>query len=327
MKIKKELIILAAIILVLVLYLMFRNQDKVQYQIPKIPEIAKNDISKIEISKREGDLLINKKDNTWRISPQEYLLDKTKIDNMLEIIGDLTLDSLVSESKNYFQYDLVDDKRISIKAWNGDTLVREFDIGKVGPSYQHTFIKLKDDYRVFLARQSFRSRFDQTVDDLRDKTVLTFEKTEILGIDITTGGKSLNLMRNEIPQEATDEEKTDEQKKEPPVMETIWQTATGEKKEKAKIDQILADFVNLKCDSYIDQQTKEDFKDPIYTIQFKGIKDYTLSIFAKMESDANNYPAISSENDYPFSLPEWRVKDIQKKANELVGKITGPGDK
>ncbi|MBN1847517.1 MAG: DUF4340 domain-containing protein [Deltaproteobacteria bacterium] len=327
MKMKKEWIILAAVILVLALYLIFRNQDQVQYQVPKLPEIVKKDISKIEITKKEGVLLLNKKDNEWHISPQGYLLDKSNMDSILEIIGDLTMDSLVSESKNYFQYDLVEDKKISVKAWNGETPVREFDIGKIGPSFQHTFVKLKDDPRVFLARQAFRSRFDQTVDNLRDKTVLALEKTEIQGIDIHTSGKSITLMKNEVPRETTDEKKTDAPEKEPPAFDVVWKTGTGEEKEKAKIDRIISDYANLKCDSYMEGKQKEDLIDPIYTIRLTGIKDYSLSIFAKTESEANNYPAVSSENDYPFFLPEWRVKDIQKKADELMGIITGPGEK
>ena len=54
--------------------------------------------------------------------------------------------------------------------------------------------------------------------------------------------------------------------------------------------------------------------------QAEGINKYTLSIFKKMEPDANEYPAISSENDYPFMLPEWRVNNILKRPDELQEK-------
>jgi hypothetical protein len=236
---------------------------------------------------------------------------------MLDVIDNLTLDSLVSESKSYFRYDLNDEKKITVKTWVGDTLSRTFDVGKEAPSFQHTYIKLPDDPRVFLARQSFKRRFDQSVNDLRDKAVLSFDKTEIQEMTIHTGGKTLVLSKMEVPLEEAEKGKTDEPEKDAPQTETIWKTPSNEKKDRAKVEQILSDFDKLQCTEYINDKTKADFKDPMYTIQLKGTKDYVLSIFEKMESDADQYPAVSSENDYPFMLREWKVKEILKKPKEL----------
>jgi hypothetical protein len=243
------------------------------------------------------------------------------MDNMLDVIDDLILDGLVSESKSYFRYDLDDEKKMTIKVWIGDTLSREFDVGKEAPSYQHTYIKLQNDPRVFLARRAFKRQFDQSVDDLRDKAVLSFDKAEIREMTITTAGKILVLSKTEIPSEKTDEAKIDKTEKDQPQTElrteTIWQTPSGEKKDKAKVEQILSDFDKLQCAEYINDKSKTDFQNPIYTIQLKGTKDYVLSIFEKMQSDADQHPAVSSENDYPFMLREWKVKDIMKKPGEL----------
>ena len=115
MKRKKELIILAIITLALVLYLTFRNQNRTQYQLPEIPQISKFDITKIEILKKGSSLVLARKDNAWYVSPQEYPLDKTKMDSMLDVIDDLILDGLVSESKSYFRYDLDDEKTVRIQ--------------------------------------------------------------------------------------------------------------------------------------------------------------------------------------------------------------------
>ncbi len=51
MKIKKEYIILAVIIVALLLYLSQRSTDRTLYQLPKMPEISNSDINKIEVNK------------------------------------------------------------------------------------------------------------------------------------------------------------------------------------------------------------------------------------------------------------------------------------
>jgi hypothetical protein len=320
MKKKKELVILLVIIVVLVLYLSFRNRNRTQYQLPEIPKISKSDITKIEIAKHERIITLNKDNNVWRIQPQGYLVDSVKVDNMLDIIGDLAFDSLVSESKNYYRYDLDEEKRIIVRAWAGDALCRELTIGKEAASYQHTFVKLPDDPRVFLAQQGFKRRFDQTVNDLRDKSVLSFDPAEIQEIRITTHEKTMALSKNEVPEKKAIEDNTDEEANESPPKQAVWQTASGEEKDKTIIEQLLTDLSRLRCDEYINDHAKDDFNNPIYTVRLKGVKEYALSIFKKNDSDANKQSAVSSENDYPFLLFKWKVENIFKKSDGLFQK-------
>lgn len=321
MKRKKEWVLLLVIMVVLVLYLVLRSQNRTQYQLPEIPKIPRSDITKIEISKHDRIITLNKdNNNVWRIHPQGYLVDRAKVDNMLDIIEDLAFDSLVSESKNYYRYDLDEEKRIIVRAWTGDTLRREMAIGKEAASYQHTFVKLPDNPRVFLARQGFKRRFDQRVDDLRDKSVLSFDPTEIQEIHITTGETTMVLSKNEVPVDETIEDNADNEANESSPTRAVWQTASGEKKDKTRIEQMLTDLSRLRCDEYIDDRAKDDFKNPIYTVRLKGVKEYTLSIFEKNDSDVNKQPAVSSEKDSPFLLYEWKVENIFKKSDGLFQK-------
>ena len=63
---------------------------------------------------------------------------------------------------------------------------------------------------------------------------------------------------------------------------------------------------------------KEDFNSPIYTIRLIGLKEYSLSIFEKKDKNINQYPAVSSENDYPFMLPEYKANNIMLKPDEII---------
>jgi len=49
---------------------------------------------------------------------------------------------------------------------------------------------------------------------------------------------------------------------------------------------------------------------------------YSLSVFEKTDEDAKNYPATSSENDYPFLLPDWQVNNFMKNPEEFLARTS-----
>lgn len=304
MKVKKEYAILIAIIIAVSLYLILRNPDRTHYELPKLPHLAKKVISKIEISRQEASIELHKKKNRWHIAPQGYPADTGMVKQMLDIIEKLTLTVLVSDSRNYSRYDLDDNKKITVRAWMGDRLIREFEVGKAAASYRHTFVKIAGDDGVYHAPGNFRGIFDQTVDKLRDKIVLSFDRTEIREIRITTGKQVIAFARTQVPAKVS------------AGVETVWQTAEGKDGDETQLSRLLATLSNLHCVQYIDDQKKEDFTSPIYTLQLKGMQEYTVSIFAKTDKNAETYPAVSSENDYPFLLFDWQADDLMKIGKE-----------
>ncbi len=130
MKIKKEYALLVTIIVALSVYLFLRNPDRTHYELPTLAEIVATDISKIEISKPDTSIVLNKKDNKWHIAPQGYPANTEKVKNMLDIIEKLTVTALVSESKSFSRYNLEDNKKIAVRAWKGDKLRREFEVAR-----------------------------------------------------------------------------------------------------------------------------------------------------------------------------------------------------
>jgi hypothetical protein len=310
MKVKKEYTILFVIIVGLLLYLILRNPDRVQYQLPKLPHVPGTEVSKLEISKPETPILLVKRDNRWHITPQGYPANSAKIKDMLAIIESLTLTALVSESKNYRRYDLDKDKKITVKAWAGDTLRREFEVGKAASSNRHTFVRLPGDDRVYQARENFRATFNLTVKDLWEKTVLSFNPTEIHEIHVTKKQQSIHFTREQVPVEVDEAEKADDKSSPPPKAQTLWKSDDGEEGDGSKLNGLLMALSNLRCEKYIENRKRDDFTNPIYTLKLKGVEEYTLSIFDKMDEDAKSYPAISSQGDFPFLVSDRQMEKV-----------------
>ena len=320
MKVKKEYLILILIIAALSAYLFMRSLDRTLYQLPEIQSLDSNEITKIEISQNDDSLVLQKKDSQWYIDPPGYLADANRVKDMLRVFETFSLTALVSEAKDYSRYDLHAEKRISVKAWQGDTLKRKFDIGKAAPSFRHTFVRLGDDSRVFHASDNFRSKFEPTVDSLRDKNVFAFKPADIHEIQINRDQTSVKLVRNKVPDApaVSQEEKADTAPA--AAVKFEWQNSDGEKGNDQNINRLLTTLGNLRCEQYIYGREKDSFSDPIYTVTLKGALDYRLDIFAKLKQDDKNNPAVSSANDYPFSLSESQVQQIMINPEEMLKK-------
>ena len=318
MKIKKEYIILAVIIIALSVYLVMRRGDRTLYELPQIPQVSQKEITRIEITRGKAIIDLTKKDDSWYIAPKEYPADAGKVKNMLDNIEKLTLTALVSESQNYDLYDLSGEAKINVKAYQADSLKRDIDVGKTASSFRHTFVKTAGDDRVFHARGNFRNTFDTTVDDLRDKTILTYTPSDIQQIQITEGKQSFMLTRTQPPEKEESPTAEKEESAAPPAQKTVWQTQDGRTGDEAAVSQLLNTLSNLRCETFIEDRGKEDFTTPLINIRLKGSQEYSLSIFAKTEEKESEQPAISSASKYAFRLTDSATQGIMKDASNIL---------
>lgn len=319
MKLKKEYVILISVVIVLGLYLLISgNRNKLSYDIPKLEKAPVETITKIEISQAEKKIILDHEDDKWKITSHAYPADPTKMKDMLEVIQDLTLTELAAEKKDYQRYELDDEKKITVKVYVEEDLVREFDIGKTSSTYNHTFVRLSEDTRVFYARGSFRSKFEHGIMDLRDKAVLTFDKNEATEIKITKDEQTLMFAKKVIPMKADPGEEKEEEQPSEPSEEEAWVTPSGEKGKKSEIDSIVSRMADLRCDDFLEDKNKEDFEDAICTVTVKGIKEYALWIFPKEDKEGGKYPSVSSENPYPFLLSTYQAESFMKNPGDLI---------
>lgn len=324
-KMKKEIIILVAVIVVLLAYLLFKSNNSMHYAIPQLPVVKAESIDKIEIKKGEQLITLVKQDNKWFVAPANYPTEESKVTAVVGFIANLTLTDLVSESRNYSLYDLQPGQSILVKAYQKGQVLREFAVGKAAATYSHTYVKLTDDNNVYHARESFRSNFDVKMDDFRDKNVLKLDSNELTGITIERDGQVyvFNKKAEQSAAPAAVPAATDK-----PAPDFSWQTADGKKGNKATLDNMISSCSAFVCENYLNETAVANLKTqtPLYTVTFKGSKDYKLTFYAKIEAGEDNgkYPVISSENPYPFYVTSYKGDEIIKKTEDLFEKVETP---
>jgi hypothetical protein len=303
MKIKKEYLILGVIIAALAVYLYQRSSDRALYTLPKLPALAASDITRIQVTRPGETVVLARTGGRWVIDPRGWPVDPQTVQEMLDTLTGLTLTALVAESKTYTLYELDDDRKVNVKAWQGDQLRRDIDIGKAAPSFRHTFVRIAGDDRVFHGQDNISIRFRAAVDDLRDKSVLAFNRQDIQEIQVVQAAASVSLTR--APAKADPAPAG-------PAAADSWQAADGQAANSVAVQGFLTELSSLRCEQFIDDRDKAGLGAPVYSIVLKGPQDYTLALFASGAKDAARYPAVSSGSGDPFLLSEHQAKRIMK---------------
>lgn len=320
---KKEYIILALIIVLLGGYLFLRNTNRSTYELPVLDSASSDKFTRIEITASGETIDLVRSGDRWLIGELAYPADASRVSEMLSALEKLKLTALVSETGAYSPYDLTEDKKIEVRAWTGDRLMRDLAIGKTANTYQHTFVRLGEDPNVYHADGNFRQTFDQSVESLRDKTALSFNIGEITGIELVSGEKHLSLSlenqtANAEPSLEKASEKTDSEAPEP-----VWMTDGGAPADEEAVQRLLSQLAYLNCSGYLEGRKKEDFSLPAGTITLKGKETYCLSLY-ETEGSEMSCPAVSSQNAYPFTLSETACKRLRETLDAILGSEVVP---
>ena len=318
MKVKKEYLLLILIIVVLSTYLVVQQTNHEDPELPKLAELDGNTVNRILITKADTSIELTKKDEQWLIKPEDYPANTVTVKNMLNAAAKLTTTALVSETGNYERYDLIPDKRTTVKVFNDQELEREFSIGKTAPTFQHTFVMLAGDDKVYHARGNLTNTFNQTIESLRDKKVLSFEKDHILAIEVRKGDQPLVISKKEIIATPQDEPKG-EKPPSPQPTKTKWEDEWGQVVDGPAVDSLLNNMSGLTCDAYMADDAKAGLKDAAWTLTFKsGQGDFSVSVFEKDTQTPPKYKAASSGSRYAFLLNENRVTNFEKNIDKLL---------
>ncbi|WP_022664404.1 DUF4340 domain-containing protein [Desulfospira joergensenii] len=301
---KKEYLILAVLILGLSLYLVLKKEDQTHYTLPEIKEVDTTQVDKIRIGKRDAPLEFNKTNDGWVIGKEKFPADKHAVDSMLDVVKNLKISALVSDKEDRFRYELDDAHALDVEVFKGDNLLMAFKIGKTAPSFNHTFVMLDKDTRIFHARENFRSSFDKPMDDFRDKTVLKFEEKSIRKIQLTKAGKSRTLIASET--------KDDEGE-----SRISWKYEDGSSPDREAIDSLLSSLSSLECEKYRVRKKEEENQGPACTIILENDEEMVLNLYdGEAEEQVDG---TSSMNAYPFTLQSYTAKDILSHADKILG--------
>ncbi len=299
---KREYIILISLIAILTCIWIYTktSNNKIHYKLPTIPSINKQKIDKIIIQKKNFKLIMKKiKNNNWIIEKKHYVVDKTKINNMLDDMHNLKLTTLVSTKRDYARYWLDKDAGINISMYANGNKKIEIVLGKLGPNYNTSYIRLDDNPDIYLARGNLRLSFDVDVDEMRDKRLLSFNEREISSIIFQY--KELQYIF----------------KKQNIEGKIQWEF-NNKNINLNKIKSILKELKSIQCETYNVDKSKIKNKKEFMTIILKDSSSHKIQIFKCKYDNNNSYIGVSTDRKGIFIISQYDVNNLIKNIKKII---------
>jgi hypothetical protein len=308
---KKEYLILIVLIVGLSAYLALKKDDQVHYELPALAAVDTKTIDRIDITHGKEALTLSKGDKGWTVTEELYPVDQAAVDSILSAVKDLKLSALVSEAGDKIRYELDTEHAIRVNAFAGEAEKRSFIIGKTAPSFNHTFVMLAADDKIYQADKSFRNDFAKNVDDFRDKLVLSFETETIKKITLEKAGIARTLVFNEPAKE-------DEADK-PAETKGFWQFEDETPADKTAAEDLLSSLSHLECQGYLkaDEAKALEKETAQCKISLENGSVLSLNLFDRTTGEAMT--GLSSVTPYAFTMDSYKAKDIVSYVDKLLG--------
>ncbi len=166
---------------------------------PKILTLTEADITKIVLKKKDADATVLEKNaaGKWQLTaPQQYAADQDAVNQLVSAAASVASDRVVEEKASDtaaygFQ---VPSLAVDITTKGGKT--SKLRIGDDTATNSGAYVMLEGDPRIFTAASYVKTGLDKSVNDLRDKRLLTFEQDKLSRVELIAKKQDIEFGRD-----------------------------------------------------------------------------------------------------------------------------------
>jgi hypothetical protein len=160
----------------------------------KIISLNQDDISKLEVKKKDGDDVVLNRAGTsnWKItSPKNLVADQDSVSTILYNLSPMDGATLIDDkAADLKQFGLAEpDAQISATGKDGKT--RTILVGDETPTGDAAYVMLSGDSKVYSVPKNTKANLDKGLKDLRDKRLMPVDFDKLAGVEIS--GAKLHL--------------------------------------------------------------------------------------------------------------------------------------
>jgi len=156
-------------------------------------------VEEIKVMSAAGDATtLRKEGGVWKVTqPITAAASESEVSGITSALGQMEVGRVVDENPtNLNDYGLSNPRiQIDFKA-AGDKDYKKLLVGDKSPTGSDIFAKRNDDKQVFLIPSFQETSVNRTTFDLREKSVLKFDREKVDGIDVTSSGKTLTVAKD-----------------------------------------------------------------------------------------------------------------------------------
>lgn len=198
----RSTLVLALLVAALGAWLWWVERPKVEKEAEKKTLLAafdKRRVVAVDLVYPDASIKLRRKDGRWRIeAPVDVPADTGTIRNLLDAVATAESKKVVAETAGSpATYGLdAPVAQVTIELDDGSRLptVR---VGKATPVGYGAYARVGDDPSILLTTGAFQAGVKKSVDDLRDRTVLSFDSANLREVRISANGRSDVLLERE----------------------------------------------------------------------------------------------------------------------------------
>ncbi|MFB3853216.1 MAG: DUF4340 domain-containing protein [Vicinamibacterales bacterium] len=164
----------------------------------KVFQVESDKIASLTIARGSGERsVLQKEGSDWKLSsPVQADADEAEVSSITSGIANLEIQRVVDEEpKDLAQYGLQQPKiEISFKV-AGQEGEKQLHLGNKTPTGGDMYARLPNQKRVFLVPGYLESTFDKSAFDLRDKSILVFDRSKAASLELTDGQKRIEMKK------------------------------------------------------------------------------------------------------------------------------------
>ncbi len=161
--------------------------------------VTAEDIEEIRIKSSDGETSrVQRADGTWRIvEPVQAAADDTELSSITSSLASLDVQRVVDEAAgDLAQYGL-EPARVEVEFRSkGQKEPRRILLGEKTTTGGDLYARLPDQKRVFLVSSFIDATFNKNTFALRDKTILSFDRQKVDGVEVATRRTSVQLAKS-----------------------------------------------------------------------------------------------------------------------------------
>jgi len=166
---------------------------------PKILTLNEGDINKVELKRKTGDLIVLAKDSngSWQITaPKTLKVDQPAVSGLLSTLSSLSSERLVEEKAARFDQYGLSSPALEVDITDKNNAIHKLLIGDQTPTGNGAYARVDGDPRVFTIASYTKTGVDKSLNDLRDKRLITAEADKISRIELTVKQQVIEFGRD-----------------------------------------------------------------------------------------------------------------------------------
>jgi len=161
---------------------------------PKILSLTEGDITKIALKKKGADeTRLDKINGKWQITaPKPYAADQDTSSQLVTSAASVSSDRVVEDKASNLSAYGLNSPNLEVDITGKGGKVSKLKIGDDTPTNSGAYAMLEGDPRVFTVASYVKTGIDKSVNDLRDKRLLTFDQEKLSRVELI-GKKQVSI--------------------------------------------------------------------------------------------------------------------------------------